>query len=248
MIYDKDSVRYGTATIRYRIIKTRRRVKTSEVIVDADTATVTVRAPLKKDKSEIQKIVLVKASWILKKQREYRENKPQLIKPTFKQNSTLPYLGKNYRLVIRKNNKIQSENKLQFINAEFVATVKSSSKNSKILLKNLYESWLLDNAQMVLKEKVGKWSQKVGIAIERVTIKNLRKRWASLTKDKKIVNVNVHLLKAPDDVIDYIILHELCHVKINNHSHHYWDLVREYMPSYQEKIDWLNANTTSILF
>ena len=57
----------------------------------------------------------------------------------------------------------------------------------------------------------------------------------------------LYALKAPDDVIDYIILHELCHVKINDHSHHYWDLVRKYMQSYQEKIDWLNANTTSIL-
>jgi Protein of unknown function DUF45 len=65
--------------------------------------------------------------------------------------------------------------------------------------------------------------------------------------DKKAIKLNVNLLKAPDDVPDYIILHELCHVKINSHSHHYWDLVRKYMPSYQEKIDWLNANITSIL-
>jgi predicted metal-dependent hydrolase len=55
------------------------------------------------------------------------------------------------------------------------------------------------------------------------------------------------MLKAPDDVLDYIILHELCHVKINDHSHHYWDLVRKYMSSYQEKIDWLNANTSILV-
>jgi len=244
MIYQKDIVRYGTTTIPYHIIKTRR-VKTSEVIVDADT-TITVRTPLEKNKHEIQRIVLDKASWILQKQREFRKNTLQLVKPTFKENSTLPYLGKNYPLVIKKNKK-QSENELQLINGEFVARIKSSSKNSKRLIKNLYESWLLDNAQIILKEKVEKCSQKTGIVVERINIKNLRKRWGSLTKDKKTINLNVNLLKAPDDVIDYIILHELCHVKINNHSHHYWDLVRKYMPSYQEKIDWLNANTTSIL-
>jgi predicted metal-dependent hydrolase len=242
MIYQKDTVRYGTTTIPYDIIKTGR-VKTSEIIVDAD-ATITVRTPLEKNKHEIQRIVLDKAGWILQKQKEFRESIPEIIKPTFKEDSTLPYLGKNYPLVIIKNRK--SENELQFINGEFVATIKSS-KNSKRLIKNLYESWLLENAQIILKEKVEKCCQKMGIAIERINIKNLKKRWGSLAKDKKTINLNVNLLKAPDDVIDYIILHELCHVKINDHSHHYWDLVRKYMPNYQEKIDWLNANTSILV-
>src|SRR5215216_8118855 len=105
MIYQKDRIRYGATTIPYNIIKTGR-VKTSEVIVDADT-TVTVRTPLEKNKHEIQRIVLDKASWILQKQREYRESLPQLTKLTFKENSTLPYRGKNYPLVIKKK---QSEN------------------------------------------------------------------------------------------------------------------------------------------
>src|SRR5919108_4157006 len=98
MIYQKDRVRYGTTTIPYHIVKTGR-VKTSEVIVDADT-TITVRTPLEKNKHEIQRIVLDKASWILQKQGEFRERIPDLIKPTLKENSTLPYLGKNYPLVI----------------------------------------------------------------------------------------------------------------------------------------------------
>ena len=108
MIYQKDKVRYGTTTIPYHIIKTKR-VKTSEVIVDADT-TITVRTPLEKNKHEIQRIVLDKASWILQKQREFRKSTPQLVRPTFKENSTLPYLGKNHLLVIIKKDKKQSEN------------------------------------------------------------------------------------------------------------------------------------------
>src|SRR5918996_3272761 len=173
MIYQKDTVRYGTTTIPYDIIKTGR-IKTSEVIVDADT--ITVRTPLEKNKDEIQRIVLDKASWILQKQREFKENIPQLIKPTFKQNSTLPYLGKNYRLVIIKNRKFK--NSLQFIDGEFVATIKTS-RNSQRFIKSLYQSWLLDSAQIILKKKVERCSEKIGIAIERVNIKNLRKRWGS---------------------------------------------------------------------
>ena len=147
-------------------------------------------------------------------------------------------------MVIKKNKKL--ENRLQLINGEFVAIIKSF-KNSNRLIKKIYENWLSDKAQIILKEKVEECSQKTGLGIEKVNIKNLRKRWGSVTKDKNSINLNANLLKAPDDVIDYIIIHELCHVKINDHSHHYWDLVRKYMPSYQEKIDWLNTNTSILV-
>ena len=70
MIYQKDRVKYGTITIPYQVIKTRR-IKTSEVIVDADT--ITIRTPYSKDKLEIQRLVLNKAKWILRKQKEYKE-------------------------------------------------------------------------------------------------------------------------------------------------------------------------------
>ena len=48
------------------------------------------------------------------------------------------------------------------------------------------------------------------------------------------INLNVNLLKAPEEVIDCVILHELCHLKVKEHSHHYWDYVLRYMPNYQE--------------
>jgi len=50
------------------------------------------------------------------------------------------------------------------------------------------------------------------------------------------------MLKAPNDIIDYMTLHELCHLRIKGHSHRFWDLVHKFMPNYQEKIDWLRVN------
>ncbi|MFL6419521.1 MAG: M48 family metallopeptidase [Nitrososphaeraceae archaeon] len=82
-------------------------------------------------------------------------------------------------------------------------------------------------------------AKKVGVKVERITIKHLKNRWGSMTKQGSI-NLNVNLVKAPEDIIDYIILHELCHLKIKEHSYHYWDHVRRYMPNYQKKIEWLN--------
>jgi predicted metal-dependent hydrolase len=113
-----------------------RRIKTSELIVDADT--ITVRTPYDKDKTEIQRLVLDKASWILKKQKEYRETIPQVTKPSFKEeeDSTLPYLGRNYTLKILKIKKQSKNSSIEFVNGEFVFRLKSSknsSPNSKTL-------------------------------------------------------------------------------------------------------------------
>ena len=66
-------------------------------------------------------------------------------------------------------------------------------------------------------------------------------------KKNGVLNLNLNLAKAPEDVIDYIILHELCHLKIKEHSHHYWDQVRKFMPDYHDKIEWLNVNGSNLL-
>lgn len=239
MTPQKGKVKYGTIIIPYSVIKTRR-IKTSEVIVDADN--IVVRAPLDKDNTEIQKLVLDKASWILRKQREYRETTPEIVKPSFKENTTLPYLGNNYSFMINKN---QARNSIEVADGKFIVGVKST-KVSNNILKKLYENWITEKAQDVFEDKVRKNSKKLGVKAKGVAIKNLNNRWGSLTRDGSI-NLNLNLVKAPEDIIEYIILHELCHLKIKEHSHHYWELVHKFIPSYQDKIEWLKVNGNSLL-
>ena len=121
-----------------------------------------------------------------------------------------------------------------------------SAKLSSSVLKKLYESWLREKAQNIFEDKVEKHSKRIGVRVKRIAIKNLRNRWGSLTKNG-VVNLNLNLIKAPEDVIDYIILHELCHLKIKEHSHHYWDLLHTYMPNYHDKIEWLKVNGNNLL-
>lgn len=99
----------------------------------------------------------------------------------------------------------------------------------------------------IFNNKVEEISLKLGVDTPRkIGIKKLKNRWGSLTPSGAI-NLNVNLLKTPSDVIDYIILHELCHFKVKEHSHHYWDQVYKHMPNYQEKIDWLNINGMNLM-
>jgi len=109
--------------------------------------------------------------------------------------------------------------------------------------KSHYKTILKDT---YLEKRVQKIASKIGIMPSKIVIKSLKTRWGSAT-EKGVINLNSNLLKAPKDVIDYIIIHELCHLKIKNHSFRYWSLVQKFMPNYKEKIAWLEVNSKDIL-
>ena len=90
----KQTFQYGNKTIEYILIKSKRR-KTCEVIVDKDE--ITIRAPFDKPLNEVEGILNDKIKWISQKQKEIQNEKPEIVKPSFDNNSTLPYLGKNYQ-------------------------------------------------------------------------------------------------------------------------------------------------------
>jgi predicted metal-dependent hydrolase len=142
-------------------------------------------------------------------------------------------------------NKNQARNSIEIVDGKFIVGVKSA-KVSNNTLKKLYENWITEKAQDIFEDKVRKYSKKLGVRAKGVAIKNLRNRWGSLTKNGAI-NLNLNLVKAHEDIIDYIVLHELCHLKIKKHSHHYWDMLHKYMPNYHDKIEWLRVNGNSLL-
>lgn len=227
-------VSYEDKTLEFDIVRSNR-IKTSEIIVEAGK--VVVRTPSGKDIKEIEKMVKRKAEWIARKQQEYQALVLQISKPSFEPDSTLPYLGKNYALRVFTGYKA---NKIRLVRDEFLVSVMSSEPDKK-QLSYMYEDWLMERAGSILVDKVRRYSEQLGVNPKKVVIKNMRKRWGSATKDN-VLNLNVNLLKAPEDVIDYIVLHELCHLKIRNHSHYFWELVDRFMPNYKQKAQWLSAN------
>jgi predicted metal-dependent hydrolase len=120
------------------------------------------------------------------------------------------------------------------------------SKYSKKKINLLYEKWLVKAATSFVDKKIKLYSKELVVKPQQIKLKNLKTRWGSATKDGAI-HFSVDLLKAPTDVIDYMILHELCHLRIKGHSHRFWDLVHRFMPDYQEKIDWLKANGNNLI-
>jgi len=84
------------------------------------------------------------------------------------------------------------------------------------------------------------------VEVKKIIIKNMKGRWGGITKHAGI-NLNSNLIKAPEDVIDYIIIHELCHFKIKGHSHHFWELLKSYYPRYEDAVKWLDTNSSAMV-
>ena len=108
------------------------------------------------------------------------------------------------------------------------------------------EKWLRKKADSISEQNIKFYCTELGIKPPQLVVKNLKNRWGSATKDN-VINLNVNLLKAPESVIKYIILHELCHLKIKEHSHHFWDLLHMFMPDYQKNIKWLQTNGRNLV-
>jgi predicted metal-dependent hydrolase len=242
----EQKLEYGNSTINYTVIKSGRRRKTLEIIIKKD-GKVTVRAPFDKSISDIEGFIQKNAKWILKKQLEYKNETPrQIMNPTYEEGSTLPYLGKNYPLKIVNHQK-NKENNCELVNEEeFLVSLSINSRASKRRIKALYEEWLMLKAHPIFQDKVKEYSTQLAVEPSQIIIKNLKSRWGSATKGN-VINLNVNLLKASEDVIDYVVLHELCHLKIKEHSHHFWNLAYKFMPNYHEKIKWLKINSASLV-
>jgi predicted metal-dependent hydrolase len=245
---------HGTKKVHYFVFRTRRR-KTSEIIVDSDE--IVIRVPYSKPDTEIKSLIKEKISWILMKQKEISdsEKKIEILKPVYTKDSSLPYLGKNHKIQVKildsqkENNTKVVKNSVKYKNGVFVFNIQPSiqgNQESNDEIKILYENWLYHKANIIFKEKVHILSKAIGVKANKVVIKNLKNRRASITKNNEI-NLNVNFIKAPPEIIDYIIIHELCHFKIKGHSYNFWNLLSRFSPDYPKCIEWLSINGKNLL-
>ncbi len=177
-----------------------------------------------------------KAEWIIKKIKENNGKKPEIILPQYRDNTTLPYLGKNCILKVVKDEKSDF---LEFSNDVFIAHVKKNS------VKTIYEKWLFIVAPAIFNLFIEKYSILLNVRPKKILIKKLKSRWGSATF-KGTINLNVNLVKAPSSVIEYVVLHEMGHLVEKNHSPKFWKLIKDHMSDYSEKKDWLKVNGLNI--
>lgn len=106
---------------------------------------------------------------------------------------------------------------------------------------------LADRAKEVIPERAAYFAEKIGVAYGRITIRNQKTRWGSCSS-KGNLNFNCLLMLAPPEVLDYVVVHELCHRKEMNHSDRFWHEVEKVLPDYRRWQKWLKDNGGGLIF
>ena len=107
-------------------------------------------------------------------------------------------------------------------------------------------SRLLQQARETIPQRVAFYAQQLGVTYGRVTIRTQRTRWGSCSS-KGNLNFNCLLMLAPAEVADYVVVHELCHRKVMNHSRAFWEEVAQTLPDYQTSRKWLRENGAGLI-
>ncbi len=105
---------------------------------------------------------------------------------------------------------------------------------------------LFEQAKLVIPKRVEMYAGQLGLNYGRITIRNQRTRWGSCSS-KGNLNFNVALMRVPLEVMDYVIVHELCHLIEMNHSSRFWGEVAKVLPDYKTQVMWLKTNGEAVL-
>lgn len=236
-----DHIRIGKKSIEYSI-KRGKRKKTVAINI-LPTSQVAVLAPDFVSREKIKIIVAEKAKWIIEKQEYFKNLSTLFPEKDFISGEQILFLGRRYRLKVNEIIKDQfSKPKLQ--GRRIFVTVKKNiePERRKETVKNLLIKWYVHEAEKIVARRIKKYSNMIGTVPQGIIIKEQKKRWGSCSA-KGVLRFNWKLVMAPMSIIDYIIVHELCHLKVKNHSKEFWGLVSLIIPKYRERKDWLKNNT-----
>jgi predicted metal-dependent hydrolase len=210
------------------LIHSRRR--TIALIVQRD-GSLTVRAPLRMPDEQILEFVRSHAGWIQKKQAQVKAV-PSFPKKQFVNGESFLYLGNEYPLSLVA---VQKQG-LIFTNSQFRMKLSSPAR-----ARGFFIRWYKLQALKVFSERVAHYSHQNGFRFQKIRIASARTRWGSCSPIGSL-SFTWRLVLAPLDVIDYVVVHELAHTQIPNHSKKFWTRVAEVMPDYKKRLGWLKKN------
>ena len=211
-----------------KLIRTRR--KTIALVIERDGSLV-VHAPMRVNEEMINKFIAEKERWIRKKQDQARTFYPAFVPKEYVDGEGFLYLGAIYPLQLGKGKKPQLA-----LNGTFRLAQASLPKAPLV-----FERWYRKQAFVIISERVRFYAEKYGIQYKQVRITSARTRWGSCSHEGTL-SFAWRLIMAPLPIIDYVVVHELSHVQVKNHSKRFWNKLNVLMPDYRQRIEWLERN------
>lgn len=220
--------------IHYKVIRSRKRQKTISLQI-RNEAEVIIAAPCFTPLAEINSFVEEKQNWINKTIQKQKDAVAQKKPRDFETGEYFFYLGNPYPLEIIfepfESAGVVFRNMRFYLNAQ----------NDKDLKRRYFIAWYKKKAHEFISQRLDGFSRMLTLRYESMRITSARNRWGSCSADDRLA-FSFRLIMAPSDVIDYVIVHELAHIREKNHSLRFWQWVETVIPEYKAHRCWLYEN------
>lgn len=226
-----NSVDYGERTISFCVLYSER--KTLEISVLPDSS-VEVKAPQGASMDAVAAKVKQRAAWIVEKQDWFSKFPKPKSPHQYLSGETHLYMGRRYRLKVEVALGTETEKNVK-INGGFL--VVSAPKDNPQIVKKKLDDWLRERAKVIFGKILAFYAEKYAVSVPlRMQIRAMKTRWGSLSKGG-VLTLNSRLIAAPKECIEYVIVHELCHLKHDNHGKAFYRLLEQRLPDWEKRKD-----------
>lgn len=230
-------------TTQYTLKRSKRR-RTVEIQVRPEG--VRVLAPERLARHRIDQFVTQKSEWIRQRQQELQQ-RLQALEPytgrILQDGAKLQWLGQPCRLTVLPRG---PQTLIDRCGDEIrVVLSRRTRKTEADALQQQLERWYRDQADLLIRSRVRYWADRTGLQPARVIVRSYRRKWGCCNSRRE-VSFNWLLIMAPLWVIDYVIVHELCHLQEMNHSSRFWGLVDQHYPEFRQSKQWLDQHGSTM--
>ncbi|EJB8690892.1 M48 family metallopeptidase [Vibrio parahaemolyticus] len=226
---------YGDEAVTYEVVrKTHPEGKKRKITIKVHpNCDVIISAPEDAERSDIHEAVMKRAKWIYDALKEFRSHLEYVQPKNYVSGEMQFYLGRRYVLKIVEDAEVLPTVKMT--RGKLLVTLTRFNNDKTAMVKALVRNWYKVRAERIFHERLSELlPQATWVAgIPSFRVLPMSKQWGSCSA-KGTLMLNPHLIKAPKECIDYVILHELCHIAEHNHSDRFWRLLTSVMPNWKE--------------
>ena len=220
--------------IAYEIVRSRR--ATADIVIERD-GRVLVRVPKTIPHQRIENIVEAKRFWIYKTLAEWRDLNATKVLREYRNGEGFLYLGRSYRLSLVAD----QDEPLLLKGGRFCLRRDLVGRSETAGAKSAFRDYFIARGLERITERVRYFAPKVGAKPLHIDVRELGHRWASCSLKGNLA-FHWKCMMAPPTIIDYIVVHELCHLHHMNHTEKFWNEVDKVLPAYRERKEWLKNN------
>jgi predicted metal-dependent hydrolase len=210
--------------------------KTTDIVIERD-GVVTVRPPKDFTPEKVDAVVESKRMWIYKNLAEWRDLTSTAVVREWVNGESFLYLGRSYRLSLVTDQDVH----LKLLEGRFCLKRSLVDTGGEAAAKRAFEAFYIEKGEARIRDRMEYYAPKVGVKPSGLKVKDIGYRWASCTKNN-ILQFHLKCMMAPAKIIDYMIVHELCHIHKRNHDEAFWNEVDKVMPDFHERKAWLKKH------